>query len=72
MTLMTIREVSLRIRRHRNTVGRLVRTGQLEAVKGEGRNGRVLITPESVHAYLERNKVQPETTEMPPAAKATG
>lgn len=59
MTFMTIAEVSDKIRRHRVTVSRMVRDGELRAVRGEGKNGRVLIYADSVQEYLERNTVQP-------------
>lgn len=54
---MTIREVSERIRRHRVTVSRMVRDGELRAVRGKGRSGRVLIYAHSVDQYLKRNEV---------------
>lgn len=57
--LLTIREVSAKIRRHRVTVSRMVRDGELRAVRGKGRNGRVLIYANSVNAYLARHEVEP-------------
>lgn len=59
MTFMTIAEVSDKLRRHRVTVSRLIRDGELRAVKGEGKNGRVLVYADSVQEYLDRNTVQP-------------
>lgn len=60
MTFMTIAEVSEKLRRHRVTVSRMVRAGELRAVKGEGKNGRVLVYADSVQEYLDRNTVQPD------------
>lgn len=62
--LMTIREVSTKIRRHRVTVSRLVRDGELRAIRGKGRNGRVFIYADSVEEYLKRNEVEPLEPEM--------
>lgn len=56
---LTIREVSTKIRRHRVTVSRMIRDGELRAVRGKGRNGRVLIYADSVTEYLKRNEVEP-------------
>ena len=61
--LLTIREVSQKLRRHRVTVSRMVRDGELRAIRGEGKNGRVLIYPDSVTEYLERRTVQPAADE---------
>lgn len=60
MTLMTIAEVSEKLRRHRVTVSRMVKDGELRAIKGEGKNGRVFIYADSVQEYLDRNTVQPD------------
>ncbi|GAA4225916.1 hypothetical protein GCM10022254_09030 [Actinomadura meridiana] len=57
--LLTIREVSEKIRRHRVTVSRMIRDGELRAVRGKGRNGRVFIYADSVADYLKRNEVLP-------------
>ncbi|MGH3585305.1 MAG: helix-turn-helix domain-containing protein [Pseudonocardia sp.] len=56
---LTIREVSEKIRRHRVTVSRMIRDGELRAVRGKGRNGRVFIYADSVAEYLKRNEVEP-------------
>lgn len=56
---LTIAEVSELLRRHRVTVSRMIRDGELRAIRGKGRTGRVLIYADSVEAYIERNTVQP-------------
>lgn len=64
MPFMTIKEVSDKLRLHRVTVGELVKQGELTAIKGPGKNGRVKIDEDSVNDYIERHRVsaaQPET-----------
>lgn len=57
---MSIREVAERLDRHRVTVSRMVRDGELRAVRGPGRNSRVKIYTSSVREYLARNEVIPQ------------
>jgi excisionase family DNA binding protein len=59
MPYLTIREVSETLRLHRVTVSALVRQGELRAIKGRGRNGRIKIDAASVEEYIARNAVQP-------------
>lgn len=55
---LTKREAAARLRCHPDTVGRLIKSGRLEASKNDGRNGRVLIPEESVEKYLMSRRVK--------------
>ena len=54
--MLTVAEVSERIRLHPKTVRRLIRDGQIAASKvGDGRwSGKWVITEEEVDRYLQR------------------
>jgi excisionase family DNA binding protein len=54
-------ETCERLRLSRWTVSKLVRSGELEAVKGPARNSPLRITKASIDAYVERYTVVPST-----------
>lgn len=58
MPYLTTRQVCDELKISRWHVARLIRTGQLDAIKGEGRNGHVKIDEESLAAYIEAAKVE--------------
>lgn len=68
MTFLTIKEVSTKLRIHRVTVGHLVKRGELRAIKGEGKNGRVKIYADSVDEYLRRQAVPVQNVDEPQAS----
>lgn len=55
---MTIDECAALLRISRWTVSRMVKDGELTAVKAKGRNGAVRIETASVDDYLARHTVQ--------------
>ena len=58
---LTVDEFAASMKVSRWTVGRLIKSGELKAVKGEGRNGSVRIPVTSHADYIERHTVN--TTE---------
>lgn len=55
---LTVAEIQRALRCSRWTVARRIKAGELDAVKGPNRPGRVLITAESLARYMERNAVE--------------
>lgn len=55
---MTVDEVAAWLRVSRWTVGRLVKTGELTAIKAGGRNGAIRVDADSVEDYLKRHTIQ--------------
>ncbi|MFI6510045.1 helix-turn-helix domain-containing protein [Streptosporangium sp. NPDC050855] len=41
----------------RATLAKLIREGELEAIKGTARNSHVKVSEESINAYLKRNRI---------------
>jgi excisionase family DNA binding protein len=58
MRYLLTSEVQRILNTSRPTVRRLIKIGELRAIKGEGRNGRVKIEEDSVKEYIERHRVQ--------------
>jgi len=58
--LLSMTETCRRLRYSRWTIRKLIRNGELEAVKGAARNAQIWVYEHSVCAYLTRNKIQPE------------
>lgn len=56
--LLTKQEAADRLRCHTDTITRLINKGDLEAIKNDGRNGKVLVPEESIEAYLNARRVQ--------------
>jgi excisionase family DNA binding protein len=60
--MLTVDEISARLRVTKKTVFNLVRSGELAAIKTSGApNAPLRITEESFAAYIERNRVVPAT-----------
>lgn len=61
MQYLTIADVMDRLAVTRITVRGLIKRGELEAVKlGDARNAGVRISEDSLRAYIDRRRVQPE------------
>lgn len=54
---MTVDEVAALLRISRWTVGRMVKSGELTAVKADGRNGAVRVEADSIEDYLKRHTI---------------
>lgn len=59
---MTVDEVAALLRISRWTVGRMVKNGELTAVKADGRNGAIRVDADSVTDYLVRHTVNATTS----------
>lgn len=57
---VTIKEVRGRLNVSRWTVDRLIKTGELDAIKGAGPKGLVRISETSLTSYIERHTVKEE------------
>lgn len=58
MTYLTTRETCEVLSVSRWTVARLIRDGELTAVKGSAKNSHIRIDEASLKKYIERNKVK--------------
>lgn len=54
---LSTKETCLRLRKSRWTVMDLIKSGELDAVKGPTRNSHLHITEESITRYIERHRV---------------
>jgi excisionase family DNA binding protein len=59
MAYLTIAEAGKKLRVSRWTIARLIKSGELHAIKGDGRNGRVKIAQTSVQEYERRHAIAP-------------
>jgi Helix-turn-helix domain len=58
-TLLSMAETCRRLRYSRWTVRKLIRLGELQAVKGSARNSPIRVFEHSVRGYLARNQISP-------------
>lgn len=67
---LSMREACEHLRYSRWTVRRLIRQGELTAVKGPARNARIRVDADSLAAYLARNRISPPAPQAPGEAVA--
>lgn len=66
--LLSMAETCRRLRYSRWTVRKLIRAGEIQAIKGPARNAPIRVYEQSVIAYLARNTISPSTPQTEGAA----